>query len=179
MLYFLREYCPQWADELKFGSQGISLHGEPFAKVQWDEFDVPTFLFQSSRDRMRDDIDVESLEREQRSKKPMLLRQERERILWNFEDECPAAIWMLRSKGRLHFSRNQHGIDDVWVLRSTKGGLSTEIRCLLSAKLLECDEKFLKFEPGEHGHMIFDMTFRLSPEGFGLVGWLDDVDHAQ
>ena len=166
MLYFLREYCPQWSDRLIFeNAREITLHDEAFAMVQWDEFDVPTFWFQDGNDI----VDVEYLHVVQQRKKAQLLRSDRETILWKLEEWCPEAVGLLRDISRR----------DKVVKECPFKDLDTDYRCLLSAKLLSCDDEPAGFSDDGGGYLISKMTFTVSPEGWGLLNWLDDVEFAK
>ena len=161
-LYFLREYCPKWSDRLTFENvRKITLHERAFAMVQWDECDVPTFWFQEPQDN------IDHMQRVQQRKKAQLLRSERETILWKLEESCLIAIGVLRELSRV----------DRLIRECPFKDLDVSYRCLLSAKLLECSDEPAGFSEG--GYLISKMTFTVSPEGWGLLNWLDDVEFAK
>ncbi len=162
MLYFLREYCPKWSDQLVFeNARQITLHDKPFAVVEWDECDVPTFWFQEPQDN------IDDMHRVQLWKKAQLLRNDRENVLWRLSESCPQAIDLLHVISRRDRAVRECAFKD----------LKAEYRCLLAANLLECDDESAGFD--DEGYLISKMTFVTSPAGWGLLNWLNDVEFAK
>ena len=163
MLYFLREYCPQWADRLTFADRGkIRLGDRPFGQVTWDECDAPTFYFYDI-----DVSDVDHLSRMQRLEKNRLVRTERAKIIWTLQDACEKPLSTLTDVCRMGQVTIESALDD----------LNVTYRCLWSAKLIDRIESDAGWDA--QGRMVKIRTFFVSPEGQGILNWLDDIEYAK
>jgi hypothetical protein len=151
-IHFLKSYGADAAYDVKFEMDGkITLYGELFATVSWNDYDTPIFKFVSP-----------ALNLNQIDLKNQTVERECEDLYWNMTPE--AMRWL-------------HCISEVRSSFSLCGAardLPAGIQELQSLKLLLAEEEYGDgFVEASNGKEYFSKkcTFQISPTGRSLLVW--------